>query len=136
MELHSCSLYCKVDTKSLFKVLGFLSLKTSFAQCRMENTASLFNIDFRALPLSVRKYPILTGISVECTFLLINPLFSISFNLAESIFGFIPSMESRNWLNLVLSRIISRIIKIVNFLPTNLNVVSIGQHFISSLSHS
>src|SRR5918992_2434161 len=92
-------------------------------------------MDFRALPFSVRKYPILTGGSVERIFLLINPLFSISFNLAESIFGFIPSIESRNWLNLVLSRIISRIIKIVKFLPTNLNVVSIGQHFISSLSH-
>src|SRR5918992_5984170 len=88
-------------------------------------------MDFRALPFSVRKYPILTGGSVERIFLLINTLFSISFNLAESIFGFIPSIESRNWL----SRIISRIIEIVNFLPTNLNVVSIGQHFISSLSH-
>src|SRR5579872_755915 len=55
------------------------------------------------------------------------PFFSISRSRAERVFGFIPSTESRNWLNLVWpSFVMLRKICTVNFFPIILKVLSIG----------
>jgi len=48
-----------------------------------------FIILIKSSPLLVKEYSHLTGKVVESIFLFINPSFSNSFNLAESIFGVI-----------------------------------------------
>lgn len=51
----------------------------------------------------------------------------------ERVFGFIPSTDSINWLNLVCLLIMLRNIKTVNFFPISLEVMSRGQFFIPSM---
>src|SRR5574340_1566624 len=61
------------------------------------------------------------------------PFLSISLSLADKVFGFIPSTESRNWLNLHWpSFVMLRRICTVNFFPIILKVLSIGHAFIAS----
>ena len=77
-------------------------------------------------------YSIFTGVPGK-TLRSIMPFFSISRSLAESVFGFIPSIESRNSLNLLWSScVMLRKMCTVNFFPIILNVLSIGQAFMLS----
>src|SRR6185437_4820511 len=92
----------------------------------IENIAICSRIGFKASPLLVKEYSILTGFSLY-TSLFIKPSFSISFSLIDNVFGLIFSIASRNSLKrFCFNIIIFRSINIANFFPIMLNVLLTG----------
>ena len=111
------------------KLLGFLSLNTSPAQYRVEYSPICSSMGLRFLAFSINSYSTLNGI-YAWTCLLIRPSRSISLILRERVFELIPSTESNSSLKRVLLySIMSRRIRMVNFLPIRSNVLCIGQFF-------
>jgi thioredoxin 1 len=120
-------------SKTCLNVRGLPSLNTCFEQYCIEKAAICSSMGFNAFPFFVIVYSIFTGVP-EKTFLSMMPSFSISRNLAESVFGLIPSIESKNSLNLFWPSCILRKMCTVNFFPIILKVLSIGHAFIPSIN--